>query len=87
MHLLEDRVLCVTPRLTSALDTIHSLQGLHQRWSKNDLNDELTGEKLKTLETQFRGVLAGFDMLEKRTGQLVKLVGLSFINLWCSANI
>ncbi|KAE9367220.1 hypothetical protein N431DRAFT_495515 [Stipitochalara longipes BDJ] len=74
MHLLEDKILCVAPRLTSALDTIHSLQGLHQRWSKNDLNGELIGEQLRTLETQFRGVLAGIDMLEKRTGQLVKLL-------------
>jgi len=81
MHLLEDKILCVAPRLTSALDTIHSLQGLHQRWSKNDLNGELIGEQLRALETQFRGVLAGIDMLEKRTGQLVKLVGLSFIHL------
>lgn len=76
MHLLKDKILCVMPRLTSALDTIHSLQELHICWNKNDLNNESIGGHLRTLETQFRGVLAGFNTLEKRTGQLVKLVRL-----------
>jgi hypothetical protein len=77
LHNLEDQVLPLSPRLRSILSTVSSLKHFNKvNRSRDDRQVQKINNELRAYETRLSGHLARVELLEKRTQETLKLVGI-----------
>jgi chromosome segregation ATPase len=78
LHTLEDKVLPLSPRLSSLLATVETLREYEDIFfsglSKEKDQLVIVQDELRSYETQLRRLLTNVELLEKRVQEILKLV-------------
>lgn len=78
LHNLEDQVLPLSPRLRSILSTVSSLKHFNEtNRSGDDRQARKINDELRAYKTRLNGHLARVELLEKRTQEILKLLGVA----------
>jgi hypothetical protein len=78
LHNLEDQVLPLSPRLRSILNTVSSLKHFNEsNRPRDDRQARKINDEFISYEARLNGHLARVQLLEKRTQETLKLVGIS----------